>query len=558
MQFSSPGTGHAPGKLGSEGQQHPGSSVPRRSLGVRAKILAIGLVGLFVAVLLTGVSLWSLNNVSNSSQNMKSAYEVQVNATWIDQLVSDLNGQQNGYLLEAATTGAKAVEPSSPSRKAYLKDLDDLNKQIAEIQPQLITDAGKKSLGEVKGTLQQWVANDEKVVAAVKEKSMDKANELAVVEAGKIMEALSAQTEALTTTAQNRVKNSQDEAESARSTAVVVSAVTLTVAALGLIFLAWRVSGAILVAVRKVLASVQAMDSGDLRVAADVTVGDEIGDMARALDQSRESIRSVLQQVGDASATVAAASEELTATSGQMRNSASLSSERAGAAAQSASEVSTNVQTVAAGTEEMTASIREISKNANDAANVAASAVAVADQTNATVAKLGDSSTQIGEVVKTITTIAEQTNLLALNATIEAARAGEAGKGFAVVANEVKDLAQETSKATEDIGHRVEQIQVDTQAAVAAISEISAIIAQINDTQATIASAVEEQTATTNEMGRNVSEAASGASQIANYVDQVSQASGETTSAVEDTSRAAEELAGRAHQLQDLVGKFRF
>ena len=143
------------------------------------------------------------------------------------------------------------------------------------------------------------------------------------------------------------------------------------------------------------------------------------------------------------------------------------------------------MQTVASGTEEMTASIREIAKNAQDAAGVAASAVQVADQTNATVAKLGESSAQIGDVIKSITSIAEQTNLLALNATIEAARAGEAGKGFAVVANEVKDLAQETANATEDISHRVEQIQIDTEAAVSAISEISAIIARINDTQST-------------------------------------------------------------------------
>jgi methyl-accepting chemotaxis protein len=174
------------------------------------------------------------------------------------------------------------------------------------------------------------------------------------------------------------------------------------------------------------------------------------------------------------------------------------------------------------------------------------------------VSKLGVSSQEIGNVVKVITSIAEQTNLLALNATIEAARAGEAGKGFAVVANEVKELAQETARATEDIARRVETIQADTSGAVEAIGQISAIITSINDYQLTIASAVEEQTATTNEMSRNVTEAATGSGEIASNIIGVASAAATTTQAVTQTLNAVDELARMAAELRTEVARFTF
>ena len=203
-------------------------------------------------------------------------------------------------------------------------------------------------------------------------------------------------------------------------------------------------------------------------------------------------------------------------------------------------------------------SIQEISASTHDAARVANDAVLVAQSTNETVAKLGESSSEIGNVIKVITSIAEQTNLLALNATIEAARAGEAGKGFAVVANEVKDLAQETAKATEDISRRIAAIQADTDGAVTAIGEISEVIGKINDYQTTIAAAVEEQTATTNEMARNVAEAATGAAQIAENVVGVATAAETTTTGVGESQRAAADLARMSEELQGLVGRFQY
>jgi methyl-accepting chemotaxis protein len=296
---------------------------------------------------------------------------------------------------------------------------------------------------------------------------------------------------------------------------------------------------------------------GDLTERLDVTSGDEVGQLAEAVNQMVDRTSGALRSIAENATSLASSSEELSATSQQLGATAEASSTQSLAASSAAEEVSANVNTVAAAAEEMSSSIREIAGSATEAARVATTAVNVAESTNATVSKLGASSAEIGEVIKVITSIAEQTNLLALNATIEAARAGEAGKGFAVVANEVKELAKQTAEATEDIAGKVTAIQTDARAATDAIGEITQVIAQINDIQTTIASAVEEQTATTNEIGRNVTEAARGASEIAGNVSGVAQAAQETAEGASDTLRAASELARMADELTRLVEQFR-
>lgn len=255
--------------------------------------------------------------------------------------------------------------------------------------------------------------------------------------------------------------------------------------------------------------------------------------------------------------TLASSAAELTAVSQQMAANSEETATQASVVSAAAEQVSRNIGTVATATEEMGASIKEIAKSANEAARVATSAVKVAEKTNVTVSKLGESSAEIGNVIKVITSIAQQTNLLALNATIEAARAGEAGKGFAVVANEVKELAKQTAKATEDIGRRIDAIQADTRSSVDAIAQISTIISQINDIQTTIASAVEEQTATTGEISRNVGEAALGSREIAQNVMGVAQAARSTTEGATNTKGSADELSRMATELQRLVTSLR-
>ena len=310
--------------------------------------------------------------------------------------------------------------------------------------------------------------------------------------------------------------------------------------------------------VAAMLEVVSAASRGDLTRDMSVSGSDAAGQMGEGLKQFFTDLRKSIAAIAQNAQALASSSEELSAVSTQMGANAEETSTQANVVSAASEQVSKNVQTVATGTEEMSASIKEIAKNANEAAKIATAAVKVADSTNATVAKLGESSVQIGKVIKVITSIAQQTNLLALNATIEAARAGEAGKGFAVVANEVKELAKETAKATEDIGQKIEAIQTDTKGAVDAIAQISAIIGQVNDISNTIASAVEEQTATTNEIGRNVAEAAKGSNEIAQNISGVAQAARSTSDGANDTQKSAAQLSKMAAELQALVGRFQY
>ncbi|BCJ46591.1 chemotaxis protein [Actinoplanes ianthinogenes] len=296
---------------------------------------------------------------------------------------------------------------------------------------------------------------------------------------------------------------------------------------------------------------------GDLTARAPVESRDEVGRMAEALNHTAEAMDGMVGRVRGSADVLASASEQLSSVSSELSASAEETSVQVSTVSESAGRVSEGVQAVSAGAEEMGVSIREIANSANEAAGVAADAARTAEHTNTSVSRLGEASTQISTVVALITSIAEQTNLLALNATIEAARAGEMGKGFAVVAAEVKDLAQETARATQEITAQVAAIQAESDGAVHAIQQIAGVIATINDYATTIAAAVEEQTATTAEIARSVGQAAEGSSAIAGTIAGVAQAAAQVTAGATETQQTAAELARTAADLQATVAVYR-
>ncbi|MER7005844.1 methyl-accepting chemotaxis protein [Dactylosporangium sp. NPDC000555] len=504
---------------------------------VRAKVLAAIAIGGIVTLVITFTGLNSLSSANDTMRQFTAKNTQFVALANMRQGIASVLGAFNPEQQKAATaslTGAigryRAGAPAD--RAADLSTVEESLRQYGQIRD------GEAAQALAAGRLDQWVQIMETKGQPLLTSAIDAIDRMQAREV--------AEAEQWRASAESDYKSSR--------MLMILAAVIGLIAAFGIGF--W-VTALVVGPLRRVCDVLAAVANGDLSTRVEVRSADEVGAMAAALNKATDSMRDTVQTMDQTATSLATSANQLTGISAQIASGTGEASDQANVVAVAAEEVSRNVQTVAAGADEMGLSIREIAQNASEAAKVASQAVMAAESTNQAVSRLGESSTEIGNVVKVITSIAEQTNLLALNATIEAARAGEAGKGFAVVANEVKELAQETARATEDISRRVEAIQADTTGAVAAIGEIGQIISRINDYQLTIASAVEEQTATTNEMNRSVSEAATGSAEIATNVSTVAAAAQNTSRNVVDAQRAASDLSRMSSEMRSLVARFR-
>ncbi|GAA1806771.1 methyl-accepting chemotaxis protein [Planosporangium flavigriseum] len=531
---------------------------------VRLRSRLLGAFGA-LCVLLAGLTWLSIHQAGQQHQITDQVGRLAVLNRTVMQLKfrdADVSGWQVAYAGDVASMGGRAATADeSPNRKGFFDSAAALDKELAAVPVRDLTKSEAALYATIKENLVGFLEFDKQIVALYRQENpaaYKQAGEL-IVGPGydkyfKVLDATVKLTESVA---------KRSDAAQARATSMAVQSRTIMIAGCALalllaLVLALVITASVVEPVRQVADGLRRLGDRDLSTALDDSGADEVAEMANAFNNATAAMREALTGVGERAAALTDASGELSTVSGRMDAQATTASDQASMAASAAEQVSGQVSTVASAAEEMTVSIEEIARSTATAVSVAASAVNSAEATKGAVDELSAASLEIGQIVKTITSIAEQTNLLALNATIEAARAGDAGKGFAVVASEVKDLAQETARASEDIIGKIDAIQVTTQRAGEAIGQITEVVSRIAEIQQTVAAAVEEQSATTGEINRNVSELATGSQQIADNIVGVAGTAQATSSDAAATQKAAADLAAMATTLQQLVSSFRY
>ena len=537
-----------------------------RRLPIRNRLLILALLVLTSVGALGIAGYVQISAAKANGVTLDRASDLQVNTLEVKFDLADLNGWQNAYAFDVRARGTVGVSDTAPNRKTFLEVAERTDKDLTFLKSVLDAQGADPELitlyQAARAGYDTFMAIDPKIVALYRTGTAadaTKADDLVNVDEVAAYTAASdavAKLNALMGAVQAKAAGDTQASAAAGQVLMVVFAVlAFLITSIGLLLTAASITGP-LNRLKERLAGIATGD-GDLTLRLAEDGHDELTEVSGLFNTFADRIAATIRDVAAASMALAAASEQLSANTDVIAGAADLSSGQVGALSSASREVNASVQSFAMASGELGESISEIARNTSRAAAVAASAVELASRTTATMERLGASSAEISTVIELINGIAAQTNLLALNATIEAARAGDAGKGFAVVASEVKELAEETARATKDIAGRVTQIQSETSEAIVAITEIGHVIDQINDYQASITAAVEEQTATTAEMARSVGEAAHSTDEIATNIDQVAQATQTTSSSVDEARGASNELAKMGAQLQNLVSVYR-
>jgi methyl-accepting chemotaxis protein len=532
-----------------------------QSAGVRftvgRKLAALTLSGLLVALVVGAVAYINVGSIGQGITGRAAQDNARVELQAMNRVLSDLQIDERDSVL-VPISGPGHEQDARTVQASFAADLNSLAAAEATLRAIPVAGTDRATLDQVLTVVDAWAVTSRAFIP----------QGLAMLPGSPAVWPAIRARDAAGTVAQNAVDRGQmtlEAAAKASGTAAasqitsveLITVGTLVIGLVGLVLFSLFVSRRITRPLHDSVDLLRRVAERDYTGALQVTSNDELGDLAGALNSAVGDVREAMTMISASAGSLNEAARAMTGVAAQVEASSATTNDEATAASSAAGQVDGNVQAVAGAAEQMAASIQEIAHNSSQAAKVASAAVEAAARTSETIDRLGESSLGIAAVLATITSIAEQTNLLALNATIEAARAGEAGKGFAVVASEVKDLAQETARATGDISARIEAIQSDTANAVTAISSIKSVIEDISGYQTTIASAVEEQTATTHEMTRSVAEAASGTSAINHNIAVVADAASHATQGAQATQQSAEGLSRLADELTAMVGRFR-